>query len=355
MPDIEKIKKEYDSLVQQLSDPGLISDWEKFEELSKQKGNLEKIINKDKEIEELEVKIEENKLIGSAPEDKELASLAEAENNQLQEKKTCLEKELEKLLSGGEEKNENQAVIVEIRAGTGGEEAALFVGDLFQMYSKYTQSQDWLQKTLDSHQTELGGFKEIIFEVKGNNAFNKMKYEAGVHRVQRIPTTEKSGRIHTSTVSVAVLLKPKRTEIKIRPDDLRIDVYKSSGPGGQYVNKRETAIRITHLPTGLVVTSQTERNLLQNRENAMAILEARLLEKQQTEDEKKFSDKRKTQIGWAKRAEKIRTYNFPQDRITDHRIPKNWHNIEQAMEGKLDEIIEDLESSFEKSANSQDP
>jgi len=276
-----------------------------------------------------------------------LASLAETENNQLREKKSCLEKELEKLIKGREEKSSNQSVIVEIRAGTGGEEAALFVGDLFQMYSKYSQGQNWQQKTLDSHQTEIGGFKEVIFEIKGEGAFDKMKYEAGVHRVQRIPTTEKSGRIHTSTVSVAVLLKPKRTEIKIRPDDLRVDVYKSSGPGGQYVNKRETAIRITHLPTGLVVTSQTERNLLQNRENAMAILEARLLEKQHTEEEKIFSDKRKTQIGWAKRAEKIRTYNFPQDRITDHRIPKNWHNIEQIMEGKLDEVIEDLKSSFE--------
>ena len=349
MLDIENIKKEYDSLIQQLSDPELISDWEKFEELSKRKSVLEKIIDKNKEIKELEVKIEENKSIASAPDDRELASLAETENNQLQEKKSCLEKELEKLMKGGEEKSSNQSVIIEIRAGTGGEEAALFVGDLFQMYLRYSQNQNWQQKTLDSHQTELGGFKEIIFEIKGDDAFNKMKYEAGVHRVQRIPTTEKSGRIHTSTVSVAVLLKPKKTEIKIRPDDLRVDVYKSSGPGGQYVNKRETAIRLTHLPTGLVVTSQTERNLLQNRENAMAILEARLLEKQQTEEEEKFSDKRNAQIGGAKRAEKIRTYNFPQDRITDHRIQKNWHNIEQIMEGKLNEVIEDLKNSFEKS------
>lgn len=244
-----------------------------------------------------------------------------------------------------------QAVIIEIRAGTGGEEAALFARDLFRMYSKYAIGQNWKEKILDSRITELGGFKEIIFELKptrsvahsatgGNrNIYSKIKYEAGVHRVQRIPITERSGRIHTSTATVAILPKPKRAEIKIRPEDLKMDFYRASGPGGQYVNKRETAVRITHLPTNLVVTSQTERSQLQNKENALSILEARLLKGIQKKEETKISKKRKTQIGWAKRAEKIRTYNFPQNRITDHRIKKSWHNLEKILNGELDPII----------------
>jgi len=233
--------------------------------------------------------------------------------------------------------NEDSAII-EIRAGTGGQEAALFAGDLFRMYSKYAVSQDWQKKLLNSHPTELGGFKEITFELKGD-VFSKLKYEGGVHRVQRIPKTEKSERVHTSTATVAVLVKPKAAEIKIRGDEIKVDHYRASGPGGQYVNKRETAVRITHLPTGLVVSSQTERNQLQNKENAMAILAARILERKQEQESSQMADKRKTQIGWAKRAEKIRTYNFPQDRVTDHRIKKSWHNIEDIMDGKLDKMV----------------
>lgn len=236
-----------------------------------------------------------------------------------------------------------ESIIVEIRAGAGGKEAGLFVSDLFRMYSKYAQRQGWGQKILNSHSTELGGFKEIVFELKNDDVFSKMKYEGGVHRVQRIPTTEKSGRIHTSTSSVAILPKPKGTEIKIDPRDIKLDFYKSSGAGGQYVNKRMTAVRLTHLPSGIVVTSQTERNLAQNRENAMAILEAKLLEKKEVAEFEKLSKERKAQIGWAKRAEKIRTYNFPQDRITDHRIKKSWHDIEGIMDGKLDKIVGTLQ------------
>ncbi len=237
---------------------------------------------------------------------------------------------------------------MEIRAGAGGEEAALFAAKLFKMYSKYALLQEWIIKTLDSHKTELGGFKQITFELKGEDVFSKMKYEAGVHRVQRIPETEKSGRIHTSTASVAVLPKPKTTEINIRPDEIKIDYYRASGPGGQYVNKRETAVRITHLPTGLVVTSQTERNQLQNKENALSILSARLLERKQEQEMSKLGGERKAQIGSAMRAEKIRTYNFPQDRITDHRIKKKWHNIEDIMEGRMDKMIKTLQKNLDK-------
>ncbi len=236
-------------------------------------------------------------------------------------------------------KNEASSVIIEIRAGAGGDEAALFVRDLFRMYSKFGQTQGWGQKILDSNQNELGGYKEIIFELAGNGVFNAMKYEGGVHRVQRIPKTEKSGRIHTSTITVAVLAKPKKTEININPSDLKITTYKSSGPGGQYVNKTESAIRILHIPTGIVVTSQSERNQLQNKENAMAILAAKVLEKKEKEQESQITGARREQIGWAKRAEKMRTYNFPQDRITDHRIGKSWHDIESIMDGKMDGII----------------
>ncbi|OGZ23834.1 MAG: peptide chain release factor 1, partial [Candidatus Nealsonbacteria bacterium RIFCSPLOWO2_01_FULL_41_9] len=306
MLNLENIKREYDEILNQLSSPELISDWEKFEELSKKKRHLEKIMEKQKEIDQIKKEMEENKSILSSGEDSELAELAEGELKTLIIKQENLEKELEEM-SKEKEEAIPRAVIVEIRAGTGGEEAALFAADLFKMYSKYAQLQGWKQKVLDSNPTGIGGFKEVIFELKsagagGGNVFSKMKWEGGVHRVQRIPATEKSGRVHTSTASVAVLPKPQKTEFIIKPSDLKTDVYKSSGPGGQYVNKRETAVRITHLPTGLVVTSQTERNLLQNKENALAILEARLLEKRETESEEKMGDKRRTQIGQAKRA-----------------------------------------------------
>ena len=234
---------------------------------------------------------------------------------------------------------EKQSIIIEIRAGAGGDEAGLFAKDLFRMYSRYGQSQGWGQKILDSNLTELGGYKEIIFELSGENVFSKMKSEGGVHRVQRIPKTEKSGRIHTSTVTVAVLPKPKKTEIDIKPSDLKITTYKASGPGGQYVNKTESAVRIAHIPTGLVVTSQSERNQLQNKENAMAILAAKLLEKKQKEQESQIIGARREQIQAAKRAEKMRTYNFPQDRITDHRLGKSWHDIESIMDGKMEPIV----------------
>ena len=238
------------------------------------------------------------------------------------------------------------SIIMEIRGGAGGEEAALFAQDLFKMYSKYAETQGWKIRILDSNQTEIGGLKQIIFEIKGENADLKMKYEGGVHRVQRVPKTEKGNRIHTSTVSVAVLEKPGSTQIKLNPSDLRIDFFKASGPGGQYVNKRQTAVRITHLPTNLVVSSQNSRNLEENKKAAFNILEARLFEKEKREIENKIAGERKTQIGRAQRSEKIRTYNFPQDRITDHRINKKFHNIEKILAGNLNPIIKALQKSI---------
>jgi len=234
------------------------------------------------------------------------------------------------------------SIIIEIRAGAGGEEAALFAQDLFKMYSKYAETQNWVTKILDSHQSEFGGIKQITFEIEGKEAFLKMKHEGGVHRVQRVPKTEKADRIHTSTVSVAVLEKPETTSIQINSSDLKMDFFKSSGPGGQNVNKRQTAIRLTHAPSGIIVTSQTTRNLEENRKAAMEILKARLFEQERKEIENKISGERRQQIGNADRSEKIRTYNFPQDRVTDHRINKKFYNIEKIMSGNLRPIIKAL-------------
>jgi len=238
------------------------------------------------------------------------------------------------------------SLIIEIRAGAGGEEAALFAADLFRMYTRYAQKKGWKTTLLSAHPSDLGGFKEVIFEVKGEGVFDCLKYESGVHRVQRIPQTEKSGRIHTSTASVAVLPQPTEIEIKINPQDLKIDVQRASGPGGQFVNRRESAVRITHLPTGLVVYCQEERTQQQNRERAMKILRARLFEMKQKEEMEKLSQERREQIGRAMRAEKIRTYNFPQNRVTDHRVGKSWHILEDILDGKLDPIIKTLQKKL---------
>ena len=236
-----------------------------------------------------------------------------------------------------------QGVIFEIRAGAGGNEAGLFATDLFRMYSRYAQNQKWNVKVLDSNSTSIGGLKQITFEINGEDVYSQMKNEGGVHRVQRIPATEKSGRIHTSTASVAILLKPKKEEEKeIKTSDLKVDTFRASGAGGQYVNKTETAIRITHMPTGIIVASQTERNQLQNRLNAMSILKAKIFQLEQDEKLKKLKEARTSQIGKADRVEKIRTYNFPQDRVTDHRIKKSWHKIEKMMEGRIDKMIKDI-------------
>jgi peptide chain release factor 1 len=356
MPGIEGFKEEYENLLKQLTSPELLSDWDKFQELSKRKSYLEKIFEKEKEIADIKNRIKENTGIIAANEDPDLVTLAETEISQLLEREKEEKNELENYMKDDKAEGTKEdtasslkgaAAIIEIRAGTGGDEASLFAGDLYRMYSRYAQNQGWQVKVLDSNQKELGGFKEIIIEIKNGNVFEKMQYEGGVHRVQRIPETEKAGRVHTSTASVAVLPKPKKTEIKIRPDELKIDLYCSSGPGGQYVNKRHTAVRITHLPSGLIVASQTERDQFQNRTNAMSILEARLLERQIKADNERLSSNRKSQIGTADRSEKIRTYNFPQDRLTDHRIKKSWHNLEKIMNGELDEIIEDMQKGLE--------
>ncbi len=240
------------------------------------------------------------------------------------------------------------SIIIEIRAGAGGEEAALFAKDLFRMYWRYAESQGWKTEILDESFSETNGLKQASLKITGQNAMEKMKYEAGVHRVQRVPKTEKSNRIHTSTASVAVLAIPSETEIRINPSEIKMDFYKSSGKGGQNVNKRQTAIRITHLPTGLVITSQTQRNLEQNKQAALNILRAKLFEKEQLAKQNELTEERRSQIGMAQRAEKIRTYNFPQDRITDHRLNKSWRRIEKIMDGHLEDIIKKLQANLKQ-------
>ena len=261
----------------------------------------------------------------------------------------------EQLSSSGSSGSSKQSVIIEIRSGTGGDEAGLFVRDLHRMYSKYAQSQGWGHRILDSDQSDIGGYKQIVFEFTGPEVFDLMQYESGVHRVQRIPKTEKQGRVHTSTVTIAILEKPTKMDITINPSDLRIDTYRSSGAGGQHVNKTESAIRITHKPSGIVVTCQTERSQGQNKESAMGLLAARLLKAQQEADSSKLTQARREQIGWAKRSEKTRTYNYPQNRITDHRIEKSWHDLENIVEGKMEPIFKAFKKWEQDSASTKAP
>jgi len=356
---LQKIKEEYINLQEKLSQLSELSltvnntknenktislNREEYGELSKRFYFLQTIVDQINKKEVIEKAIKENEELLKTEEDKELQELAKEEISKLKQEKEKIENEIEKIIEENEsDKSSANAVIVEIRAGVGGEEAALFAKELFEMYQKFCQKKDWHINILASHPTDLGGIKEISFEVKGRDC-EDLKYESGVHRVQRIPETEKMGRIHTSTVSVAVLEKPKEKEIEISPQDLRIDTYRASGPGGQYVNRRDSAVRITHLPTGIQVASQSARTQIANRENAMSLLEAKLFQLKKEEEEEKLEASRKGQIGKAMRAEKIRTYNFPQDRITDHRIKKSWKHINDILEGNLDELIEEVKS-----------
>lgn len=360
MSQLEELRKEYEEITKKLSNPEDIADSQKFGKLSKRRSQLEKIVEKDEKYQQIKKKIKENKEMIKS-EEGELAELAQEELQELEEKREDLTKELKSLIIKQEEQERQEAegmssnsVIMEIRSGAGGDEACLFAGDLFDMYSKYIKNQGWELKVLDSTQAEIGGYKSITFKVKGKNVYSKLRYEGGVHRVQRIPETEKSDRIHTSTVSVAVLPEPDKPQsIELDPSNLRIDTYRASGPGGQYVNTKDTAVRITHEPTDLVVASQNERSQHQNKENAMSILKAKVLEKKREEKQKKMEKKRKSQIGQAKRSQKIRTYNFLQDRITDHRIEQNWHNLEEVLDGELTEIIKTLRKAEEEEKYSQ--
>ena len=346
MVKLEEIKKEYDILQKKLSNlnkSGLSLNRKEFAQSSKRLVFLQEVIEKIKEKEKIEKHIKENKELLKES-DEELKKMASQDIRHLKNKKREIEEEIEKMLSPREESTDK--LLIEIRGAAGGEEAALFAREVFEMYQKFAKKRGWELVVLACHPTDLGGFKEISFEIRGGGVIEELKYESGVHRVQRIPETEKSGRIHTSTISVAVLPTPREKDIDIKPQDLRMEVYHSSGPGGQYVNKRESAVRVTHIPTGIVATSQSARTQVSNRENALKILRARLYQKQNEEEERTIGAKRKSQIGTGERAEKIRTYNFPQDRITDHRVKKSWKHIENIFAGNLDKIIEELKDKL---------
>ncbi|MCH7828264.1 peptide chain release factor 1 [Patescibacteria group bacterium] len=344
---LEELKQEYQNLLKELQNPELISDYQRFQELSKKKAKLEKILDKAKETEDLRTQLTENQELLGAEDQPELLTLAEAETKTLQERFRGAEKELEELLAKGQE-DLPEALIMEFRAGTGGEEAALFAADLLSMYQKYAAKKRWKTTLLEEDRTNIGGIKNAALEVKGEDAFLNLQYEGGVHRVQRIPETEKAGRIHTSTATVALIPKAKKTQFQINPQDLKIEFTGSSGPGGQNVNKRQTAVRLTHVPSGFMVFSQASRSQQKNKEAALSLLESKLLQQKEEKEEKEAAGQRKAQIGWAKRVEKIRTYNYPQDRITDHRIEQSWHGIEKIMAGDIDPVIESL-ANYQKS------
>jgi peptide chain release factor 1 len=340
---LDLIQKRYDEVSQLLARADVATDPRRLQELSKEKADLEDIVgtyqqykSKDKELAELEA------LINSHAE-AEMTALIKEEVSKLKQQRGGLLRRL-KLSLIPKDPASDRDVIVEIRAGAGGEEASLFAADLFRMYSRYAQVKGWQVGIIDSNQSERGGFKELIFEIKGKGAFSRLKHERGVHRVQRVPITEASGRIHTSTATVAVLPEAEEIEININPDDLKMEFFHSRGAGGQNVNKVTTAVRITHLPTGVMASCQDERSQVRNRMKAMAVLRARLLDLEQRKQSESMDKERRMQVGSGQRAEKIRTYNFPQNRVTDHRIGSSFHNLQQILDGELDEIIEALSS-----------
>ena len=338
---LEKIKVRYDQINEQLSDSSFSSNRDKFVNLNRERSGLNEIVRVYEMYKNLLNNINGNEGIINSSEDKELKELAEGELEDLYNEKQKLEEEIKFILLP-KDPNDNKNAIVEIRAGTGGDEAALFAGELFRMYSRYAERKGWKVELIDLNDTGLGGVKEAIFFLSGENVYGEMKFESGVHRVQRVPETEGSGRVHTSAASVAVLPEVEDVQVEVNPNDLRIDIFRSGGAGGQNVNKVETAVRITHLPTGIVVQCQDERSQLKNRQKAMKVLKARIFDMELSKKNAEISAQRKSMVKSGDRSDKIRTYNFPQNRITDHRIGLTLYNLSNIMEGHLDELIEQI-------------
>ncbi|MBC7074581.1 MAG: peptide chain release factor 1 [Syntrophomonadaceae bacterium] len=343
---LDKLEEKYNELTELLSKPEIISDQGKFQKYAKAHSDLNDIISKYLEYKSVLKQLEEVQEMLQEDQDSEFRQMLFDEIKTLENKKNALEKDL-KLLLLPKDPNDEKSVIMEIRAGTGGDEAALFACDLFRMYTRYAEEKGWKIDIMDSHYTDIGGIKEIIFVVDGEGAYSKLKYESGVHRVQRIPTTESSGRIHTSAATVAVLPEAEEVEVEIDPSELRIDVFCSSGPGGQSVNTTQSAVRITHIPTGLVVSCQDEKSQHKNKAKALRVLRARLKEIIEQEKNAQVAGARKSQVGTGDRSERIRTYNFPQGRVSDHRINLTLHKLEEILDGKLDEIIEALVAHYQ--------
>ncbi len=338
---LREVEEKFEEVERLMSLPENISNREKFMSLSKTYNELKEIVDTYREYKMLNTELKENEELLREEKDPEMKELVKEEIKSLEKKLEELEYKL-KILLLPKDPNDEKGVIIEIRSGTGGEEAALFAQDLFRMYSKYVEKKGWKLEVVEANPTELGGFKEIVFMVEGRGAFSRLKYESGVHRVQRVPETEAGGRIHTSAATVAVLPEAEEVDIQINPEDLRIDVYRSMGHGGQSVNTTDSAVRITHLPTGIVVTCQDEKSQLKNKAKALKVLRARLLDMEREKQERERRDLRRIQIGSGDRSERIRTYNFPQNRVTDHRIGLTLYKLDAILEGELDEIIDPL-------------
>jgi peptide chain release factor 1 len=336
---LESIERRYEELNNLMAQPEVAVDFKKLQNLAKERANLGEIVTRYREYKATMKSLEDTQAMLNDSLDEEMSALAKEESGNLQRKRERLLQEI-KLALLPKDPADKKDVIVEIRAGTGGEEAALFAATLFRMYSRYAATKGWKVDIMSSNETGIGGFKEIIFEVKGKGVYSRLKYESGVHRVQRVPATESSGRIHTSTATVAVLPEAEEIEIGIDLNDLRVDTFCSGGAGGQNVNKVASAVRLTHIPSGMVVICQDERSQLQNKIKAMAVLRARLLDQERQRQFQEVTDARRSQVGTGERSEKIRTYNFPQGRISDHRIGLTIHNLEAILEGDLDDIID---------------
>jgi len=336
---LDLIEKRYDELGELLALEENATDYRRLQELGKERADLEDIVLTYREYKSRGTELAELEAMLESRSDAEMTALVKDEMNRLRQEQDALLDRL-KIALTPRDPNDEKDVIVEIRAGAGGGEAGLFAADLFRMYSRYAQAKRWQVEIIDSSESEIGGFRELIFEVSGRGAFSRFKHERGVHRVQRVPTTEASGRIHTSTATVAVLPEADEIELNIDPDDLKMEFFHSSGAGGQNVNKVTTAVRITHLPTGIMASCQDDRSQVRNRTKAMAVLRARLLDLEQRKQSETIGKERRSQVGSGQRAEKIRTYNFPQNRVTDHRINSSFHNLQQILDGELDEVIE---------------
>jgi peptide chain release factor 1 len=339
-----EIERKYDEFTELLSDPEIISNQSEWQKYAKAQAGMTNLITAFREYQEVIRELEDTENLLSEKLDPEMQELAEQERDELRNRSQSLEETIRILLLPKDPLDEKN-VIMEIRAGAGGDEAALFAGDLYRMYTRYAEGQGWKTEVLSASYSEAGGYKEIITLIEGNGAYSKLKFESGVHRVQRIPTTESAGRIHTSTATVAVLPEAEEVEVSINPNDLRIDVYCSSGPGGQCVNTTQSAVRVTHIPTGIIASCQDEKSQLKNKEKALRVLRARLLEKAQEEASGEQASERRNQVGTGDRSERIRTYNFPQGRVTDHRIGLTLHRLETILEGDIEEVIHALITS----------
>ena len=341
---LAEAEKHYQNLDRQMADPEIALDVKGLQKLAQERAALEDVVSLYRQYMDTTNSLEETRGMLAGERDEEMAALVRQEIEGLESRLENLENELKAALVH-KDPNDDKNIIMEIRAGTGGDEAGLFAADLFRMYTRYAQLKEWGVEILNASESGHGGFKEVIVEIRGKGAYSRLKYERGVHRVQRVPVTESSGRIHTSAATVAVLPEAEEVDVEIDPDDLRIDIFHSGGAGGQNVNKVATAVRITHLPTGMVVTCQDERSQLRNKNKAMAVLRARMLDMERSRQESEMSTQRRSQVGTGDRSEKIRTYNFPQDRVSDHRIGLNLHNLPRIMEGDLDQLIDALTTS----------